>query len=139
VIKFQNTLAGGAIAIIATLVGAFVGAWITIKGQEKIELKKTSLDIFRELLKKIYRPFLTKSSLIIERKKITQRDKNEFIQFLEKEEDLLILCPSDIQKNMGKLRELILNSESEKDKQIIDTLENIKDKVQDVVDKFVLR
>jgi branched-subunit amino acid ABC-type transport system permease component len=68
---FLQTLIGGILAITGAIVGSLITGYFLIKSYEKAEIEKKKLEMFGEVLEKVYTPFQEIAEEIINQKGIS--------------------------------------------------------------------
>ena len=131
-----QTLIGALIGAGAAIAGSYISGRSLIKSYEKAEIEKKKLEMFGEVLENIYTPFQETAEKIINQKEISNGNSAKVKRLIDDNKRFILMCPEDIKKEIGILRE---NLEMENLGEAITRIETVKRKIDDLINKFVLK
>jgi hypothetical protein len=133
---FLQTLIGGILAITGAIVGSLITGYFLIKSYEKAEIEKKKLEMFGEVLEKVYTPFQEIAEEIINQKGISNGNSATLKHLIDTTKKFILMCPEDIKEGIGILRENLI---SENQGEAIKSIETVKREIDELIDKFVLK
>ena len=133
---FLQTLIGALIGAGAAIAGSYISGRSLIKSYEKAEIEKKKLETFGAVLEIFYTPFQEIAEKIINQKEISNGNSAKVKRLIDDNKRFILMCPEDIKKEIGILRE---NLEMENLGEAITRIETVKRKIDELIDKFVLK
>lgn len=129
---FLQTLIGAGAAI----AGSLITGYFLIKSYEKAEIEKKKLEMFGEVLENLYTHFQETAEEIIKQNEISNRNSAALKRLIDDNKKFILMCPEDIKKEIGLLR---VNLRNENQNEAIKGIETVKRKIDELIDKFVLK
>jgi gas vesicle protein len=133
---FLQTLIGGILAIVGAIVGSLITGYFLIKSHEKTEKERMRVEMFGKVLKNVYAPFQEIAEGIINQNEITNGNSASMKHLIDTNKKFILMCPEDIKKEIGILRENLKRDEQD---DAIKTIETVKRKIDELIDIFVLK
>ena len=127
-----QTFIGGILAI----VGSLITGYFLIKSHKKTEMEKKKLEVFGEILEKVYAPFQEIAEEIINQNKISYGNRAKLKDLIDQKKKFLLMCPEDIKKEIGNLRE---NLREEDYIEAIKRVKAIKGKIDALIDTLIFK
>ena len=131
-----QTLIGALIGAGAAIAGSYISGRSLIKSYEKAEIEKKKLEMFGAVLETFYTPFQEIAEKIINQKEISNGNSAKVKRLIDDNKRFILMCPEDIKKEIGILRE---NLGMENLGEAITRIETVKRKIDELIDKFVLK
>ena len=131
-----QTLIGALIGGGAAIAGALITGHFLIKSHEKAEIEKKKLEMFGAVLEELYIPFQEIAEEIINQKEISNGNSAKVKRLIEDNKRFILMCPDDIKKEIGILRENLRRENQDKAMKMIET---VKRKIDELINKFVLK
>ena len=92
--------------------------------------------MFEKVFENIYAPFQEIAEGIINQNEITNGNSASMKHLIDTNKKFILMCPEDIKKEIGILRE---NLKRDKQDDAIKTIETVKRKIDELIDIFVLK
>ena len=131
-----QTLIGALIGAGAAIAGSYISGRSLIKSYEKAEIEKKKLEMFGEVLENLYTPFQEIAEEIINQKGISNGDSANVKRLIDAKKRFILMCPEDIKKEIGILRENLRGGDLD---EAITRIETLKRKIDELINKFVLK
>ena len=130
---FLQTLVGGILAVIGAIVGSLITGYFLIKSHEKAEMERKRVEIFEKVFEHVYAPFQEIAEEIINQNEISNGNSAKVKRLIDDNKRFILMCPEDIKKEIGILRE---NLRGENQDEAIKRIETVKRGIDELINKF---
>lgn len=123
----QTTIGAG-----AAILGSIIAGYYMLE-QMRTDKKFESFD---ELRVKFYSPFLTIAYEIVEENSIDILQRSQLKELIDKNQESILLCPKEMRDCIYTLRKSL--KETKYDEKILNEVRLIKEKIEQIVKKYIL-
>ena len=128
-----QTLVGRILAVIGAIVVSLITGYSLIKSHEKAEMERKRVEIFEKVFEHVYAPFQEIAEEIINQNKISNGNSANLKRLIDDNKRFILMCPGDIKKEVGILRE---NLRRENQDEAIKRIETVKRGIDELINKF---
>ena len=127
---FQTLISAGAV-----IVGSLIAGLFLIKSHDRLKAEKERkrVEMFEKVFEHVYAPFQEIAEEIINQNEISNGNSAKVKRLIDDNKRFILMCPEDIKKEIGILRE---NLRGKNQDEAIKRIETVKRGIDELINKF---